>query len=50
MLNEIKNINAKRWLIIVISTLFLIDIIILTSISFLREALPFLFFTIVLEY
>jgi uncharacterized membrane protein len=47
MLNEIKNINAKRWLIIVISTLFLIDIIILTSISFLREALPFLFFTIV---
>ncbi|MCE7699530.1 MAG: hypothetical protein K8E24_012235, partial [Methanobacterium paludis] len=47
MFNKIKNIKAKGWLMLIISMLFLTDILILLNIPFLREIITFLFFTIV---
>ncbi|MCE7698471.1 MAG: hypothetical protein K8E24_006405, partial [Methanobacterium paludis] len=47
MFNKIKNIKAKEWLMLIVSMLFLTDILVLLNIPFLREIESFLFFTII---
>jgi uncharacterized membrane protein len=47
MFNKIKNIKAREWLMLIVSMLFLTDIVILLNIPFLREIVSFLFFTII---
>ena len=47
MFDKIKNITAIQWFIIIISMLFITDLIIILDIPFLRDIVPFLFFTIV---
>ncbi len=45
LISEIANIDARKWFITVILTLFLTDLIILLDISWLRSFVPFLYFT-----
>jgi uncharacterized membrane protein len=47
MLNIIKRFQAKQWFIIIILMLFITDMIIILNLPFLRDIIPFLFFTIV---
>lgn len=47
MFRKIENLNAAKWSLFLIITLFLTDIIILLNIPFLREISVFLYFTIV---
>lgn len=47
MLEKIRNIDARGWLLIIIVILFLTDLVIILNVSILREIMPFLFFTIV---
>lgn len=47
MLNKIKNFQAKEWFYITILMLLITDLVILLNLPFLRDIIPFLFFTIV---
>ena len=47
MFDRMKEMNAKEWLMLVISMLFLTDIVTFLNVPFLREIISFMFFTIV---
>ena len=47
MFDKLNKMKAREWLMIVISTLILTDILILLNVPFLREIASFLFFTFV---
>ncbi len=47
MLDKIKSLQAKQWFIITILMLLITDLVILLNIPFLRDIIPFLFFTII---
>ncbi len=46
-INKIKDIGAREFFILIIAMLFLLDIIIILNISWFREILSFIYFTIV---
>ncbi len=47
MLNIIKRFQAKEWFIITILMLLITDLVIILNLPFLRDIIPFLFFTII---
>ena len=47
MLNTIKSFQAKEWFIITILMLLITDLVIILNLPFLRDIIPFLFFTII---
>jgi len=47
MLNKIRNIPAIQWFIIILAALFITDLIIIMDLPFLRNLIPFLYFSIV---
>ena len=47
MLNKIRNLPTIQWFIIILSALFITDLIILLDLPFLRDLIPFLYFSIV---
>ncbi len=47
LISPIKSMDAKKWFILVLLSLFITDLIIILNIPYLRWFIPFLFFTLV---